>query len=179
MMTLWSVAVASGAGLVFAASFASKVRSADAWRSYRESIRLSGTVPKEAAILFAGALALAEVITVGLLAVPASRGFGIAAALVLSLSLTAGVGIAIARHSQAVCQCFGAGERLSAVHLARNLMLTVVAGTGLAAWCAPVTETDWENTVVGGLIGVGLAVIIVGWEDLVWAMTALRGQVQP
>lgn len=177
MLTLWRAAAVAGVGLVFAASFASKVRSAEAWRSYRESIRLSGAVPQAAAAVVAGALAVVELITVGLVAVPASRPLGIGVASMLSLSLTVGVGIAVSRHSQAVCHCFGAGDRLGRVHLARNLVLTAVAVAGLAAWRGAAPDTHWQNSVVGVLIGVALAAVIVGWEDVAWAMTALRGQV--
>jgi hypothetical protein len=70
-------------------------------------------------------------------------------------------------------------ERLGPAHPARNLLLAVVAVTDLAAWRGPVTETHWENTVVGVLTGVGLAAVIVGWEDVGRVMTALRGRVQP
>lgn len=180
MAMLWSVAVAFGAGLTFAASFASKVKGVDAWRSYRESIRLSRTVPHAAAGMVAVGLAISEFLIVGLLTLPATRQAALAAAFLLSVVLTAGVSVAVARNSAAACQCFGAGERLAPVHVARNLVLTVVVGTGLAArWGAPTGQGHWQNAAVGALIGVGLAAVIVGWEDAAWAMWGLRAEVRP
>lgn len=180
MTVVWSVATTSGVGSVFAASFASKVRHPVAWRSYLESIRRSRAVPQRLAAAAATGLAAAEVATVCLLVPPAGRTSGLLLGLLLSVLLTVGVGAAVARHSSASCQCFGAGDRLGTAHLARNAVLTICIGAGLLVrLAAPPGAGRWQDALAGGLIGVGLAAVVVGWEDIGWALTALRREVRP
>lgn len=170
---------AVAAGLVFAASLVSKLRTRRSWRDYRSSIRASRAVPGSLAEVAAGLLAVAEAAVVLLLLWPAHRPAGLTAAAGLALILTVGVAISLGRGSQASCACFGAGQRLSGQHLIRNLSLTAVLALG--AGCADLAGAEahaaagWLAVATAALFGLAVATVIVGWEDLLWSLGVLVG----
>jgi Methylamine utilisation protein MauE len=175
MSLVWSTTTTTGTALIFAISFGSKLGSRTAWQAYLRSIRHSRALPESLAEAAAVGLAVAEAATVCLLIVPPTRSIGSAVACLLSAALTVSVAVAVARHSDARCQCFGSGGRLSPVHLVRNAMLTAFTGSALLGHpLASSADGHWPDVLVGMTLGLVVAALIIGWEDMVWALGGLR-----
>lgn len=171
------VALETAVVLVFAASFVSKVCSRRSWRTYRAAIRFSRALPAALAPPIAILLAAAEALIALMIGWPASRTIGLAVAFVVAAGLALGVGIALARGTEASCACFGAGQRLSTSHLARNLLLTALVGAGcVVAHARHAGGIGWLAGAAGVLLGLAGAALIVGWEEIGWAVSGLRSE---
>ncbi|GAA3758782.1 methylamine utilization protein MauE [Plantactinospora mayteni] len=145
--------------LVFLASAVSKLRGRPAFRAFVDSLRTMDLLPASVVVPLAGAVVAAEA-AVPLLLVPLPVGAVTTVGFALAASLLAGFTVAVAvvlsRGTQASCRCFGeaAAAPFGRRHLARNLVLTVVAGIGAYA-----SLGDAGMTVQTAVLSVPLAVV--------------------
>jgi methylamine utilization protein MauE len=163
--------------LIFTASVASKIRNRESWRAFSRSLAGSRVVPRRLVGLAAGGLVLAESGVILLQLASATRMIGAALAAALAAGLTVGVAVAVARGATATCQCFGAGSTLSQQHVTRNgALLGICLLTGLAYGLDdPPSGPRALPALLGAVTGVALAAVIVGFEDVVWALSAPNG----
>lgn len=121
-------------GLVFAASALSKLRSAEAFRSFTEWLGTVPGVPSRAQGLIAAAMAAAEAGVVVLVVIPYTDVIGMTAAAALLAVFAAGAFAVASNPDAAPCQCFGPSSTpLGMRHVARNVALCAVAALGAAA----------------------------------------------
>src|SRR6266581_511929 len=111
-------------GLVFAASALSKLRNAEAFRSFTEWLGTVPGVPSRAQGPIAAAMAAAEVGVLVLVVIPYSG--------VIAVFATGAFAVARAGDAEP-CQCFGPSNTpLGMRHVARNVVLCAVAALGAA-----------------------------------------------
>ncbi|SCL71060.1 Methylamine utilisation protein MauE [Micromonospora citrea] len=157
--------------LVFLASAAGKLRGRPAFRAFADSLRTMDLLPARMVVPVAGAVVAAEAVVPLLLApLPGAAlttvGFALAAALLAAF--TVAVAVVLRRGTQASCRCFGeaAAAPFGRHHLARNVVLTVVAGIGgYAASGDPGTTVGTAALSVP--LGVVGALVVVRLDDLV------------
>lgn len=144
---------------------ASKVRGAQALRTFALSLTAMGLVRRRAALPLGAAVAGAEVTALVLVTLPATRRLGFAACVLLFAVLTAGVAVVLTRGKPVACRCFGASaDPLSGRHVVRNAGLTGVALVGVAAPQADVAAAGALVALAGGVLA-GLLVTIL--DDVV------------
>ncbi|WP_433318430.1 MauE/DoxX family redox-associated membrane protein [Micromonospora sp. CA-269861] len=156
--------------LVFLASAASKLRGRIAFRAFADSLRSMRLLPERVVVPVAAAVAVAEA-TVPLLLVPlpvaalTTVAFLVAAALLATF--TVAVAAVLHRGTPASCRCFGetAAAPFGRHHLARNIVLTVVAGVGAYASLGDPAVTT-RTAVLAVPLGVVGALIVVRLDDL-------------
>lgn len=115
------------------------------------------------------ALTAAELLVATGLVVPATGLPATLAGAALFAVLTAGVLGSVRRGLVVACRCFGAnGGQLSAVHVARNAILTLLAVAALAAALLPGGDglPSLPMAVPALLAGLLLGELLVRWEDL-------------
>jgi hypothetical protein len=157
--------------LVFLASAASKLRGRPAFRAFADSLRTMNLLPARVVVPVAGAVAVVEAM-VPLLLVPlpgaavTTVGFTVAAALLAAF--TVAVAVVLHRGTRVSCRCFGeaAAAPFGRHHLARNVVLTVVAGIGAYASLGDSGVTV-RTAVLAVPLGVVSALIVVRLDDLV------------
>ncbi|MCW3815089.1 hypothetical protein ONA91_11540 [Micromonospora sp. DR5-3] len=156
--------------LVFLASAASKLRGRPAFRAFADSLRTMNVLPAQLVVPVAGAVAAAEA-TVPLLLVPlpgaavATVGFTVAAALLAAF--TVAIAVVLHRGVPVSCRCFGeaAAAPFGRHHLARNVVLTVVAGLGAYASLGD-PGVPIRAAVLAVPLGAVGALIVVRLDDL-------------
>lgn len=156
--------------LVFLASAASKVRGRPAFRAFVDSLRAMNLLPARVVVPVAGAVVVAEAALPLLLLAPlpgaTTVGFALAAALLAAFTLA--IAAVLRRGTPVSCRCFGeaAAAPFGRHHLARNVALTAVAGTGAYA-----SLGDPGLTVATAVLSVPLAVVgalvVVRLDDVV------------
>lgn len=133
-MEYLALACRCAVGLVFAASALSKLRSAEAFRSFTQWL---GTVPgmrTGAQRPIAAAMAAAEVGVLVLVVIPYTGVIGMTAAAVLLAVFAAGSFAVVRAGDAEPCQCFGPSSTpLGPRHVGRNVALCAVAALGAAA----------------------------------------------
>ncbi|MBB5624596.1 MauE/DoxX family redox-associated membrane protein [Sphaerisporangium krabiense] len=161
-------------GCVLLVAGVSKVRSASARRDFAASIRDLGLARGRTATVLGTGVAMAEVGVAALLVIPAPdgarHGIGPAAAAVLLSAFTAVVWRALRRGAPASCRCFGSGGgAFRRDHLWRNILLCLLAVGALAAELAPatppVTLDGWLCAAFAAVVGAGLALPVIHWDD--------------
>ncbi|WP_167533754.1 MauE/DoxX family redox-associated membrane protein [Streptomyces marokkonensis] len=156
-------------GLVFLCSVAGKLRTAHAFRLFRDGVgRLVPRLRRWKAPV-AVLVVAAELSTVAALAVPGTTvlGFGLAAGLLLAF--TAGLVGALRREALVSCHCFGPrGDTVALRHVVRNAVLVGVTlaclAARLAAPGAGAAPSPW--LLLAGGVAVLLALLIVVMDDL-------------
>lgn len=185
----FGVAALSLAACVFGASAAAKLRSAKAYRFFRDGLRGTKLLPRRLLPVGAAALSSAEaVIAAGLLAAAvqttvAAPGailvaeFALAAAALLTLVLATGVAMVIRRGIEAPCACFGANSDrpLGRAQLVRNLSLLAVICAGLAAVPLAHGRPVMSGAVLGAIAGAVAALLFIRWDDLAQLFTSSAG----
>jgi uncharacterized membrane protein YphA (DoxX/SURF4 family) len=152
-------------GIVFAASAFSKLRSRAEYRAFARwlsALPLPGPFRSAPA---AAAVTVTETAIVVLL-IPAVTA---AAALVLSamtlVAFAAGTLVTVRRGTAIPCRCFGASESpMSNWHVARDLLLALLAAVGAAAVSAPAPAAG--GIALSLAVAVTAAVPIVLFDDL-------------
>ncbi|MEU1877137.1 MauE/DoxX family redox-associated membrane protein [Streptosporangium sp. NPDC020072] len=111
----------------------------------------------------------AELAVVVLTLLPATAAAGFALATVTTTGFTIAIAAALRRGERAPCRCFGAGGTpLGPVHLARNLVLIVVAVAGLlTALLSPAGPTEPALAVVTVIAALTVASLVIRLDDLV------------
>ncbi|MFG3704694.1 MauE/DoxX family redox-associated membrane protein [Micromonospora sp. NPDC047670] len=158
--------------LVFLASAASKLRGRPAFRAFADSLRAMNLLPARVVVPVAGAVVVAEAAVPVLLLAPlpgaAVTTVGFALATALLAAFTVAIAAVLRRGTAVSCRCFGeaAAAPFGRHHLARNVALIVVAGTGAYA-----SLGDSGLTVATGVLSVPLAVVgalvVVRLDDVV------------
>jgi hypothetical protein len=113
-------------------------------------------------------LVLAESAVAVLTPWPATALAGCLLAVALFAVLTTGVALAVRAGAEVPCRCFGgAGAKLNASHVVRNVTLTVAAVA--ACWSVLVTGGA-AGSVIGDVLAGGTAAVaaalVVFWDDL-------------
>lgn len=116
----------------FAISAFSKLHSRSAFAGFTAAVREMTSMPARTARPVAAGVAVLETGIALTAAVPATARAGLAAAVLLLAMFTGLLLRTITSGRRVPCNCFGAsGTPASARHLVRNLILIVVAATGL------------------------------------------------
>jgi Methylamine utilisation protein MauE len=153
-------------GLVFAVSAVSKLRSGPAFReftSWLAGLPLPGLRRRPG--LVAAVLAAAETAIVALVALPWTARAGLVLAAAVLAAFTAGTWLAVARGAGRPCQCFGASATpMSRLHVARDLVLCLVAAGGAAA--AGAGGTRPAGVALSLMAGLAVALFVVFLDDL-------------
>jgi hypothetical protein len=160
-------------GVVFATALVSKLRPAD----FREFVETTG------ALLPAGlrprrrplgtAYLACEAAIVLLVAVPSAVPAGMALAAGVLLVLAVAISRKERRGGHVLCRCFGAGTApLGRPHLVRNVVLAVLAVTGLAANALGSGDVDSAAAAISAVAG-GLfcALLVIRFDDLLSLFT--------
>lgn len=151
-------------GAVFLVSGLTKVTGRGSFRAYARSVRRLGSLPRAWALPVARAVVTAELLVVGLLAVPqtvaAASGFALAGLLLVVFS--AAIVRSLGRGDTTPCRCFGATSTpLGARHVARNAFLAAAALLGSIGGLAASSRAGRA-----GLAGLAISVVIglvLGW----------------
>jgi hypothetical protein len=169
MLHYAAIAVRALIVAVFVASLWSKVRSRDEFRAFADSISPLPMVRPRRSRLVAHVVVVAEGLIIGLTAIPASAGFGMAVAAGLLGTFAMAIAVTVRRGVVAVCRCFGpGGGQLRRQHVVRNALLAVVAAAGAAAALArPTPGIPLMVTIVLAAAGVVGAVVVVLSEQIV------------
>ncbi|MGW4498777.1 MauE/DoxX family redox-associated membrane protein [Micromonospora sp. NPDC004336] len=172
--------------LVFLASAAGKLRGRPAFRAFADSLRTMDLLPARTVVPVAGAVVAAEAVVPVLLLAPlpgvAVTTAGFALAVALLVAFTVAIAAVLSRGTQASCRCFGeaAAAPFGRHHLARNVVLTVVAGIGVYAASGDpgITVRAAALSVPLGVVG---ALVVVRLDDLValFSPAAPAGGVPP
>lgn len=116
------------------------------------------------------ALTCAELVTAGLVAVPATVLAGGVAATGLSAVLVAGVAFVLHRRLSVTCSCFGgSASRLTGAHLARNVVMLGSAVLVLCSAFLPEGGPSGAELVVSVGAGGLLALLAARADDLLFA----------
>ncbi|MFF4199105.1 MauE/DoxX family redox-associated membrane protein [Nonomuraea sp. NPDC001831] len=158
-------------GVVFAAAAFGKLRDAQAWHAFADSLLpVLGAVGigRGARRPVAVALAAAEAAIAPALLFPPSVTAGFLMADVVLVALGGGLARALYAGVRAECRCFGtrAGSPLAARHLVRTMALLLVAVSGtVASWAAPALP---DLVPALAVVGAGLvsALLLVVLDDL-------------
>ncbi len=186
-MSELSVAILSLAACVFASSAAAKLRSRQAYQSFRAGLGETALMPERMLPTAVAALPGAEAVTAAGLAVAAglaaAAGPGakpaaetaLTAAAVLTAVLAGGVALVMRRGTEARCACFGAGSGrpLGGVHLIRNLTLLALLVSGAAGSALGHGHPAPAGIVVAAAAGAVAALLFVRWEDLAGLFTPI------
>ncbi|GIH95209.1 MauE/DoxX family redox-associated membrane protein [Planobispora siamensis] len=152
-------------GVVFVVSAAGKMRSRDAYASFRAAAgELAPRVPVVPAALVPPAVVAGELAVAVLLAVPGAAGAGFATALVLLSVFTAAIAMAVRSRRRVACNCFGTSSApVGPAQLVRNGVLLTA---GLIGMVLTVTVTNpapegagFVTAAVAGLAGAGLVLL--------------------
>ncbi|GIJ50298.1 hypothetical protein Val02_71840 [Virgisporangium aliadipatigenens] len=167
-MAYVEVAVRALVVTVFVVAVWGKAHGGEAWREFVASVRAFDVVPARAVRPVAALVAGCEAVGVALLAVPATvvAGYGLAAALLAAFAVA--MAVSLRRGAQPVCRCFGGrGSAVTAVHVARNLGLVVVALLAVAARMFVDDPVEPAGAALAALSGVLVAALVVRLDDVV------------
>lgn len=169
-MLVLSVAVLTIAG-VLAVSLLSKLRSATAFRRFRDGVVDLG-IPARLGTTAAIAAVVGESVTLGLVVVPATAAIGLFAAGSIFVVFALVLWRAVARGAAVSCHCFGATkDTVSARHVARTCALAVLAyAAGVldaAAYPSYVSSDPPTAIVAVAVSGVAVAAVVY-LDELMW-----------
>ena len=153
--------------VVFAGAVAGKVRSAQAFAEFRDSV--AALAPRWLpARPVAFAVVAGEAGSVVLLVVPATRFAGYALSVLLLAAFAAGIARVVHSRQQVRCRCFGGGGGvLGPGHLVRNVLLIAAAVAGALGGAAAVTASAALLALTAGAL---LGLVTVRWEDLAFLL---------
>jgi hypothetical protein len=156
---------------VLAVSLVSKLRSATAFRRFRDGLGDLG-VPARLGTTAAVAAVLGESVTLGLVVVPATAVIGLFAAGSLFVAFALVLGRAVAQGTAASCHCFGATkDNVSARHVARTGALAVLA---YAAGVLDAAAYPWHlfadppTALVAVAVSAVAVAAVVHLDELTW-----------
>lgn len=166
-------------GVVFLASFVSKVVGREAFGAFVESVRGMRVLPLGLAAPAAVVVVVAEAAICLFVVVPAQivnlAGFVVASSLLLAFAV--GIVMSLRQGVRASCRCFGVSTTpLGPRHVVRNAGLTAVSGLGMAAVSAgadPVRLGGMGVALGAGLVLGGLVTVL---DDIVELFGSTSGQ---
>ncbi|MFF5209178.1 MauE/DoxX family redox-associated membrane protein [Streptosporangium sp. NPDC000396] len=156
-------------GITFVIAAFGKLRSRSALAEFTDSLSAWGWafLPVHGHRFVALAVGLVEVAVVVLLAFDVTARVGFMLALAVLLVFTTALGSALRGNRRIRCNCFGrSGADISAVHLVRNVILTVTAGLGVTAYVSEGASIAVESTLVTLAVAVIGAVVVTRLDDL-------------
>lgn len=156
---------------VFLLAVVAKMRRRAAFTDFAESLSVARLVRHRLRHVVAAATVLTEVAVVALLTVPMTVTAGLALAALVSTVFAVGIGLVLRRGTHAACLCFGRSRTiLGPVHVARNVVLVVVAVIGIAA--AGTTGPLEPGGVAVALAAAAVLIVVVRFlDDIVPAFT--------
>jgi hypothetical protein len=170
-MLVLFVAVLTVAG-VLVLSVVSKLRSAAAFRRFRAGVDDLGVIPSRLAAPAAVAAVAGEVVTLGLVVVPATTAVGLFVAGTVFAVFAFILLRAVAGGAATSCHCFGATkDKVSVRHVARTSLLAVLAyAAGGLSWAAPSSYLSADfPTAIGAVAIAGVVVAAVVYlDELMW-----------
>ena len=177
-MTYMALVSRSLIGIVFAVSVFTKLRSGSAFRAFSAWVATLPLLPKGGRSAIAIMVAVAEAVTVLLVALPWTSVAGLVVAAAVLAVFTAGTFMAARSQAGAVpCQCFGPSSvPLGMPHAARNALLCVAAAAG-AAGVGPVAAY-LPGVALSLGIGAAAALPVIFLDDLI-ALFAGGGTASP
>jgi hypothetical protein len=159
-MAYLAVSAQAALVVVFVVSAGGKVRDRRHYREFATS--LHPLLPAAFRNSVPAVVVAAEITCAVLLLVPPATSLGFAVAAGLLVAFTAGTGWVLATGRTAVCRCFGVGaQRISPVHLVRNLLL--LAFTAAGAGAGTVAPGGVLPAVVAGT---GVALLMIRLDDV-------------
>jgi hypothetical protein len=166
-----AVAVLTIAG-VLALSLVSKLRSAAAFRRFRAGVDELGVVPSRLAAPAAVAAVAGEVVTLGLVVVPATAALGLFVAGTVFAVFALILVRAVAKGAATSCHCFGATkDKVAARHVVRTALLAVLAyaagGLSLAAHSSYLAA-DFPTAIIAVAIAGVVVAAVVYLDELLW-----------
>ncbi|GII04328.1 MauE/DoxX family redox-associated membrane protein [Planobispora takensis] len=156
-------------GVVFAVSAAGKIRSREAYASFRAAAgELAPRVPVVPAALVPPAVVAGELAAAVLLAVPGTAGAGFAIAVALLGVFTAAIAMAVRSRRRVACNCFGTSAApVGPAQLIRNgvLLAAGLIGTVLTV-AVPLPAAEGAGAVTAALVGLAGAALVLLTEDI-------------
>ncbi|GAA1828674.1 hypothetical protein GCM10009682_54590 [Luedemannella flava] len=153
-------------------SLVSKLRSATAFGEFRDGINDLRVVPRRLAAHAAVAAVAGELVTLGLVLVPATTVPGLFVAGTLFAVFAGVLSRAVIRGAGTSCHCFGATKDVvSARHVARTALLALLAyGAGALSWVAhrSYPPTDVPTAVIAVAVAGVLVVAVVYLDAVMW-----------
>jgi Methylamine utilisation protein MauE len=158
-------------GLVFVASAFSKLRSAEAFRSFGAWLAGLPGMPARGRPEMAVAVVAAEVGCVLLVALPFTVPFGMALAAVVLAVFAAGTFVAARGEAPEPCRCFGVSSvPLGLRHVARDVLLCAVAALGTVAALGAAGSAAAADRLPGIVLslcaGLVLSVLAIFLDDI-------------
>lgn len=148
------------AGLLLVSATA-KLRNRAAFREFAASTVAMRLASHRWSVPLALVTVVAELVTVALLAVPATAAAGLSAAAALTVAFTGSIGVSLRRGARVPCRCFGVSRTpLGAPQLVRNLALLAVCGGALAVQARPAGPMHPAGVAVA-LSAAAVALILV------------------
>lgn len=141
-------------GFVMALAVIGKLTGRERWRGFQASLDGLGWIPRGWRPVVASLVVIAEASVLVLLLVPATAAVGLTLGGLLLLGMSVAVLAARRAGREVRCHCFGSDAGpIGRAGLARNALLVLVCGAGLAASSVP---TALPGPVTGGVV-LGLA----------------------
>jgi hypothetical protein len=166
-----SVAVLTIAG-VLVLSLVSKLRSAAAFHRFRTGVDDLGVIPARLATSAAVAAVAGEVVTLGLVIVPATAALGLFVAGTVFAVFALVLVRAIAKGAASSCHCFGATkDKVSARHVVRTSLLAVLAyaaGGLSSAAHSSYLSADFPTAIVAVSVAGVVVAAVVYLDELMW-----------
>lgn len=164
--------------VVFGAAAAAKLQTRSEFRSFANSLALSGFVRDAGAVPLALLIVALELSSAALLLPGQTVGVGLALSVLTVALLTIGVVGVVLSKREVQCRCFGAdGEVLSVRHLIRNVVLLLVSVAAFAIWLARHTGGLFEAPEIAAVaVGVLGGVLLTRWDDLAFLVV---GDIRP
>jgi hypothetical protein len=142
---------------VFLISAFGKVRGAERFSAFTESVRRLGGLPRRLARIGALGVVVAEAATVVLLVVPGVETAGLALAGALLCGFAVVLVVALRRGATEPCRCFGVSEEpIAPQHVARNVLLA-----GCAIGGAVLVPGTRDISLAPGAVALCLLVAVV------------------
>lgn len=166
-----SIAVLTIAG-VLVVSLVSKLRSAAAFRRFCAGVVELGVIPARLATSAAVATVAGELVTLGLLVVPATAALGLFVAGTVFAIFAFTLLRAVAKGAATSCHCFGAtADTVSKRHVARTSLLAVLAYAG-GVFSSTAHSSYLSANVPTAIVAVAVAGVVVAavvyLDELMW-----------
>jgi hypothetical protein len=156
---------------VLVVSLVSKLRSGAAFRQFRTGLGELGVVPVRLTTATAVAGLAGELLTLGLVVVPATATVGLFVAGTVFAVFALTLSRAVAKGAATSCHCFGARkDKVSARHVVRTSLLAVLAYASgvLSATHSSYLSADLPTTIIAVAVAVVTVAAVVYLDELMW-----------
>jgi hypothetical protein len=172
-MSQFTVLLSLALGAVFAVAAATKL-TRTGFDRFAAMVADVG-VPAPASRPVAAAVVAAEVAVAGLALTPVGAPIAAGLAVALLGAFTAVTAAVVRRGAAVTCRCFGAGRRMSAVHVVRDAGLTALAALTLVLHATAGALWSTDAVLAGSVVAVLVAVLVSGFDELAELLGAPAG----